>query len=245
VSIAFSHAEPDQKASPEGSERYGDRAVHANNPWSNEWSVRNMMRRSMFGHMVAIALAQNPQQRIEPTEVRDPKRNLKIDQIRSAVVAHEHVFLFVQIDIGNASRVEVLQQLVQLLKELPAHVVRDGKGFAFNEFVCRDMCCPHTVESDFAADSRDAWNALERCQELGFAASEHASQPSHGKEADRSLAVEFADDPFPRRRRFARFRRGDIDGCRGPRIMLENLVPNVPNTVCLEMRGRLCPPQSP
>lgn len=233
MTIPFSHAEPDQKASPEGSERYGDRAVHANNPWSNEWRVRSMMRRSMFGHMVAIALAQNPQQRIEPTEVRDPKRNLKIDQIWSAVVAHEHVFLFVQIDIGNASRVEVLQQLVQLLKELSAHVARDGKGFAFNEFVCRDMRCPHTVESDFATDSRDAWNALERCQELGFAASEHASQPSHGKEADRSLAVKLANDPFPKRPTFAIFLRTGVDGRRGPRIMLEDLEQSIRRAICL------------
>lgn len=233
MTIPFSHAEPDQKASPEGSERYGDRAVHANNPWSNEWRVRNMMRRSMFGHMVAIALAQNPQQRIEPTEVRDPKRNLKIDQIWSAVVAHEHVFLFVQIDIGNASRVEVLQQLVQLLKELSAHVARDGKGFAFNEFVCRDMRCPHTVESDFATDSRDAWNALERCQELDFAASEHASQPPHGKEADRSLAVKLANDPFPKRPTFAILLRTGVDGRRGPRIMLEDLEQSIRRAICL------------
>ncbi len=233
MTIPFSHAEPDQKASPEGSERYGDRAVHANNPWSNEWRVRNMMRRSMFGHMVAIALAQNPQQRIEPTEVRDPKRNLKIDQIWSAVVAHEHVFLFVQIDIGNASRVEVLQQLVQLLKELSAHVARDGKGFAFDEFVCRDMRCPHTVESDFATDSRDAWNALERCQELGFAASEHASQPPHGKEADRSLAVKLANDPFPKRPTFAILLRAGVDGRRGPRIMLEDLEQSIRRAICL------------
>jgi hypothetical protein len=132
------------------------------------------MALSMLGHVVTIAIAKDPEQRIQPTPRRKLHTDLEIDQVGQAIVSDNDVFLLMQINISDASLMEEVDQLFHAIKKFLGQIAAQRQGFPVNKYVSNRVLCNLAIDSNVVVNFGDTFEVLQFAQEIVFSMSEES-----------------------------------------------------------------------
>ncbi|HIG12709.1 MAG TPA: ABC transporter ATP-binding protein [Planctomycetes bacterium] len=105
---------------------------------------------------------------------------LKIDQVRKAVGAHQDVLFLVQVVVAHTAAVQVLHQIVEMLKEITGQALGEVQGLARDPFAQEHLTARRRARLRCGSELRCARSARQGGEGFAFTAQEPTGHQSRG-----------------------------------------------------------------